>query len=88
MATVKKVFPVLQMGCAACAARVENTVKNAPGVSSAAVNFASAQLTVEYDSAATSPAKLRDAVRGAGYDIVVDDAAASVDALEEMQKKK
>ena len=31
MAKVKKIFPVLQMGCAACAARVENAVKETPG---------------------------------------------------------
>lgn len=64
MAKVKKIFPVLQMGCAACAARVENAVKETPGVVSAAVNFASANLSVEYDSAVVSPEGLREAVAG------------------------
>ena len=72
MAKVKKIFPVLQMGCAACAARVENAVKETPGVVSAAVNFASANLSVEYDSAVVSPEELREAVRRAGYDLLVE----------------
>ncbi len=88
MAKVKKIFPVLQMGCAACAARVEKAVQEAPGVVSAAVNFASANLSVEYDSAVTSPEKLREAVRRAGYDLLVADEGASPDALDEIQKKK
>ena len=47
MATIKKIFPVLQMGCAPCAARVENPVKAMPGVGSASVNIATADLSVE-----------------------------------------
>ena len=80
MAKVKKIFPVLQMGCAACAARVENAVKE--------VNFASANLSVEYDSAVVSPEGLREAVRRAGYDLLVEDEGVSPDALDEIQKKK
>ena len=83
-----KIFPVLQMGCAACAARVENAVKETPGVVSAAVNFASANLSVEYDSAVVSPEGLREAVRRAGYDLLVEDEGVSPDALDEIQKKK
>lgn len=88
MAKVKKIFPVLQMGCAACAARVENAVKETPGVVSAAVNFASANLSVEYDSAVVSPEGLREAVRRAGYDLLVEDEGVSPDALDDIQKKK
>ena len=83
MAKVKKIFPVLQMGCAACAARVENAVKETPGVVSAAAN-----LSVEYDSAVVSPEGLREAVRRAGYDLLVEDEGVSPDALDEIQKKK
>jgi cation transport ATPase len=35
--TIKKTFPILQMGCAACAARVETTVRNQAGVVNAPV---------------------------------------------------
>lgn len=82
----KRTFPVLQMGCAACAARVENAVREAAGVASAAVNFSAGTLTVEYDPAAASPESLRDTVRRAGYDLVIEDAAP--DAMDEMLKKK
>ena len=88
MAKVKKIFPVLQMGGAACAARVENAVKETPGGVSAAVNFASANLSVEYDSAVVSPEGLREAVRRAGYDLLVEDEGVSPDALDDIQKKK
>ena len=88
MATVKETFPVLQMGCAACAARVEKALQEAPGVASAAVNFASAEVTVAFDPAATSPEGppegLRDVVRKAGYDLVIT----APEALDERQKKK
>lgn len=66
-------FPVLGMGCASCAARVEATLRHQEGVREAAVNFASQTAMVEYDASATSPEALRQAVRDAGYDMVVDD---------------
>jgi Cu2+-exporting ATPase len=71
--TTKKIFPVLQMGCAACAAKVENTVRKQTGVLNASVNFATANLVVEYDSDATNPEKIREAVQNAGYDILIED---------------
>ncbi len=64
-------MPVVGMHCAACAVRIEGALGQAPGVSKAAVNFATGRATVEYDPAATAPATLRDVVRGAGYDAVV-----------------
>ncbi|GHT41931.1 copper-translocating P-type ATPase [Bacteroidia bacterium] len=69
----KKTFPVLQMGCAACAARVEATVRKQEGVVAASVNFATANLVVEYDLAATNPEKMREAVQNAGYDLLIVD---------------
>jgi Cu2+-exporting ATPase len=70
--TVRRTFPVLQMGCASCAARVESVVGNQSGVVSAAVNFASANLIVEYIPEAVSPEKMREAVRNAGYDLFIE----------------
>lgn len=88
MATVKQTFPVLQMGCAACAARVENAVREAAGVEMAAVNFASAEITVAFDPAVITPEGIRDVVRKAGYDLIVTAQEATPDALDERQKKK
>lgn len=68
----KRIFPVLGMSCASCAARVGRTLGEQPGVRSAAVNYAAATVAVEYDAAATAPERLRQAVRDAGYDLVVD----------------
>lgn len=47
---IKETCPVTGMHCAACANNIEKVVKAQEGVSSAAVNLAAAQLTVEYDS--------------------------------------
>ena len=48
-ASVRETFPVLEMTCAACAVSVESMLKNTPGVSDAAVNFANQTAWVEYD---------------------------------------
>ena len=45
----RQTFPVLNMSCAACAARVEKTIAKLPGVTNVAVNFAAATIAVEYD---------------------------------------
>lgn len=67
----KGYFPVTGMGCAACAARVEKTLKNAPGVCSAAVNYAGGIATVEWDPAVTSAETLGKAVEDAGYGLII-----------------
>jgi Cu+-exporting ATPase len=81
-ASAKRVdLPVLGMHCAACASRIEGTLGQAPGVSKAAVNFATGRATVEYDPNATAPSDLREIVRGAGYDIVLPQEGQSEIAL-------
>lgn len=67
-------MPVLGMHCAACAARVEKALRDAPGVARAAVNFATGRATVEFDSDATCPSSLQAVVRAAGYDAIAPDA--------------
>ena len=49
MSTVKRNFPVQGMGCAACVARVEGTLKSAKGVCSVSVSLASNSALVEYE---------------------------------------
>ncbi|MEF2279039.1 heavy metal translocating P-type ATPase [Deinococcus sp. YIM 134068] len=65
--TAEASFPVEGMTCAACVGRVERALNRAEGVLSASVNLATERASVTYLPAATSPAALRDAVRGAGY---------------------
>jgi Cu+-exporting ATPase len=55
------------MTCNACARRIERRLKNAEGVRSANVNFATARATVEYDSRATGAANLIGTVAEIGY---------------------
>ncbi len=79
----RRVFPVTGMSCAACAARVEKTLAKEKGVNSAAVNFAAAEVTVEYDGTVCRPERLREALRRAGYGLICDDpdhAAAEAEA--------
>ena len=73
--TVKTIFPVLGMSCAACAARVEKVLAHQPGVYAAHINYAAANAAVEYDPARTAPGSLREAVRAAGYDLVTGTSA-------------
>ncbi len=64
-------IPLLGMHCAACANRIEASLKAAPGVEDAIVNFATTRATVRYDPTATDLVALREAVRSAGYDAIV-----------------
>lgn len=67
----QETFPVLGMSCASCAARIDKTLNHQPGVNKAAVNYASATATVEYDPAQCSPEALQQAVQAAGYDLLI-----------------
>ena len=69
---IKQTFPVLEMSCAACAARVDKTLNKQPGVQFATVNYAAATATVEYDTSLCSPESLKEAIQHAGYDLVID----------------
>lgn len=73
---IRKTFPVLEMTCAACAVSVESMLKATPGVAEAAVNFANQTAFVAYDTNTTAPLRLREAVQGIGYDLVIDEANA------------
>ena len=63
----KKTFSVKGMHCASCVTLIEQSLKELPGVKSAAVNLANAKATVEYDEARVTDAVLASAVKGAGY---------------------
>jgi cation-transporting ATPase V len=65
------------MHCGSCAARVEQTLAEQPGVEQAAVNFATGRATLVCDPASVSVAELTGAVEEIGYGLteVVDEAA-------------
>lgn len=56
------------MTCGACSGRVERALASGPGVRSATVDLAAATAAVVYDPRGTTPERLAEAVRGAGYE--------------------
>jgi Cu+-exporting ATPase len=64
-------LPVTGMTCANCANTIERTLKKTPGVTSAAVNYASERAQVEFDPAQIKPADMIERIRKAGYDVTV-----------------
>lgn len=82
--TEKGIFPVTGMMCAVCAGTVEKTVSECRGVTDANVNFAASEVSFSWDPSVTSPETVADAVRKAGYDMIVVESAAK--AVEEKEK--
>ncbi|MDO9333547.1 MAG: heavy metal translocating P-type ATPase [Dehalococcoidales bacterium] len=80
IATKKSIFPVGGMTCAACVARVEEALKDVPGVVSVSVNLASEKATVEYLEG-TQYADLKKAVEEAGYEL-----GPEIEALEDVSE--
>src|SRR6056297_1173196 len=56
------------MSCANCSQTVAEALESLDGVSSATVNFATDEGTVEYDSERVSLREVFDAIEDAGYD--------------------
>src|ERR671925_320107 len=69
MATERATLPVRGMHCAACVGKVERALKSVPGVESAAVNLATEQATVAFETARTGVPALQQAVTAAGYEL-------------------
>ncbi len=65
----KKTYPITGMSCANCAARIEKEVGLLEGVSSAAVNFATEELTVTHDEVTISGEEIVRRVEELGYGI-------------------
>jgi P-type Cu+ transporter len=68
------------MTCASCVSRVEKALAKVPGVATATVNLATETARIHFAPAAQMEAKLRRAVRDAGYEPVAANAA--IDAPE------
>ncbi len=69
----KKTIAVTGMACAGCAANVERRLGQMDGVAKASVNFAARTALVEYDPQVTSPQAMKEEIRKAGYDLVIDE---------------
>jgi Cu+-exporting ATPase len=68
MAETRVTLPIEGMTCGACALTVQQRLAEAPGVSAANVNYATAKATVTLDDATVRVADLVKTVREAGYD--------------------
>lgn len=66
----RKNFPVTGMSCAACAARVEKTLRKQAGVIEANVNYASSTARILYDQNICNPDSLKESVLHAGYGMI------------------
>ena len=69
----KKTFPVTGMTCAACANSVETILSYTEGVKSAAVNFASNTVLVEFDEDQIQAEGLNKALTEIGYGLIVSE---------------
>jgi len=62
-------FAVEGMGCGGCAAGIANTLRKAPGVLEADVDYATARAIIAYDPQATDAATLGELIRDDGYTV-------------------
>lgn len=69
------------MTCASCVTRVERALKKVPGVAQATVNLATESARIVYQPSEQMEARLRRAVRDAGYEPLAADA---MDAVEDL----
>lgn len=85
--TIRRNFPVTGMGCAACVARVQGTIKNLGGVQDCNVSLASNSAQVDYDPKVVTAADIKKAVQDAGYDLIVVDGDDSDDSDDEAESE-
>ncbi|MBN1829302.1 MAG: copper-translocating P-type ATPase, partial [Deltaproteobacteria bacterium] len=85
---VKTTILVGGMTCAACVRRVENALKEIPGVIDAAVNLAASKATLAHGRGGLDFAAVEKAVRDAGYEYLGLSGEAIDDPVEEARKRE
>jgi P-type Cu+ transporter len=58
------------ISCASCVARIESALLAVPGVERAAVNMGTERVSVDYEPERVGPERLRQAITGAGYELL------------------
>lgn len=66
---------VTGMTCGGCTSKVSNALKAVRGVGGVEVSLSDGEATVQFDEHLTSPDQLKSAVKGAGYNVDVTNAA-------------
>ncbi|MNR75429.1 Copper-exporting P-type ATPase A [compost metagenome] len=69
------------MSCASCAARIEKSLNQLPGVDQATVNFASESASVAYEPSQVTPEAIAKAIVDAGYEATLPPAPTTVDLM-------
>jgi len=85
--TVRKTIPVMGMTCASCAIGVETAIQIQAGIIRAAVNFATASVSVEYLPNMVSIPEIKNMVQKAGYDLFIEEDENQTETLEEIHQK-
>ena len=90
MSNQKIELPIVGMTCANCAKAVERTLKKkVPGVTNALVNFGTETVTVEFDPIATDLQAMAEAIKKAGYQLLLPaDKADAKDAEQEARGRE
>ncbi len=78
---VKTVIKINGMTCANCAANIEKTLSNMPGINKAAVNFASEKAIAEYDPQEIKPQEIIDAITELDFKPVVHQSSFNVGGM-------
>ena len=73
MTQKKEILRIGGMSCAACAVKIEESVKKVPGVSDAVANYGNNTATVTYEDG-TDRSKIIGAIEKAGYTVIEGDA--------------
>ncbi|MEE3400724.1 MAG: heavy metal translocating P-type ATPase [Methanomethylophilus sp.] len=79
MTQKKEILRIGGMSCAACAVKIEESVKKVPGVSDAVANYGNNTATVTYEDG-TDRSKIIGAIEKAGYTVIEGDAKAIAEA--------
>ena len=66
---MKTLFHIKGMRCAGCSAHIEKDVTALNGVTSAAINLAAGEMTVEYDESVVTVDDIKAAVKNAGFGV-------------------
>ena len=80
-------LPVVGLGCAACAVRVDKTLHEVEGVETASVNFAASTAQISFNRDTCSVEKIRKAVQDAGYDLLIEDKEVAAAHAKELRQK-
>lgn len=84
----KETIPVLNMSCASCASSVSNVLNNQLGVLQADVNFATANVQLQYINDITNTSVLKSALENVGFDLLLQKNDEAQEELATLKKQR